>query len=1365
MNPEDMYEALSSQSITDSNYAMEAYWEKERQRLLAEQKAGTLDPNLIDEDGNIQTDSAGLNQYMRAEEERALNTPDVVETAQEQETVNEQYVSDPDGKRKDITNHKHFKTLHRGYDFDPNEIRSDHPNHEAIYGDIPTWSWGQSLLGPLFTGQADDKMELYKNRKHMFTSGTGKADLETNLQEAQNVVTGAAFQVADGLLKLPETVIASATAPITKIGPWNEKYQHKFDPLGALGLEDPWTGTSIGSVSKAIGSFVIPGAAGPSLLSKLSKVNKLGRVAKYLGGMSKTKQAMLVDGLWMQVSNYRFEENTANFIQDLPIIRDNAVFKEALNLIAIDEDDSPLVKQLKNTLEAVGMIGLFAKLGGIAKSQYRAIKRIPDPNVDFSKLQETDIGRIVNNLASQTEDLARSQLLGEATEFKTNNIFKGSRFRAAKNAPAAGAGQGNILSTNTPGNIFRQLNKIDDLGGLGSTDSVLRARDAELAMKSSEFLPEFLRAQAKAMLGEPYIQGLIKDAKAQGLTFEQAFEPAFRRFQEVIGGDATRMSVEDFWGPLTKSLKEGGLTADSMEYVVATDLVNQALFKEIRDLGVMGREIDKVTDIFATDGVMKTIGEKLVVGLSNVKRSRYLISSEYRQLRGAQAASALAERTALLHDETVDGVRLMMQFLRGSNSDELAQGILEVFSMSNKIKNFKDFDNWMRQKLVGGDFANKTKKGALMEELGAMMVNSILSSPKTPLRAIMGTTANSYLNEVATLFGATLRRPFTGDVVAFRSAAASTHAMFDLIPDAWKIFKANLDSSFSGDLANIKSRYSSYSKGDTNFKLLGRWAEKHGTDGDKAAFYIANAARQANSNKLFTWSTRVMGATDDTFRWLLSKARARKKAIEKVMQEGGEDVIIDKKMLAKAEDVEFQRLHNEDGALDITKDAFLERNYKEVTLTTELQGFTKGLDELMNRYPLTKPFFLFARTGINGLKMSVKNLPIVGAIINESRAILGATDEMVKAGHLLKYGIENASDLAAAKNLIIGRQAIGSMVVYGVAQKYMAGGITGNGPADASMRKMWIDSGWQPRSIRIGDAWVSYDSFEPFNLVMANIADIGDNMQLMGPQFSEERLQLVVAALGKSVTSKTYLQGVGQLFDLLGGQSGYNGARLVANLANNQFPLAAMRNDIGKVLNPQMRELGSNFFSHVANRNPIFKGALPIKYDMLNGKPLRSYNFFTNAFNAVSPIQLNMDKGPGRSFLFQSGYDMRLFAYTAPDGTSLAKYPEVRSKFQAAIGKYNLEEDLNKLSDRYDIKLSMQKMKEDQLSGDYTKNPMLAYRHNKIIAALFRRIAKRAWADLRNDPQVKTLIEDRRRLQKANRVSLQATQNLLALPK
>ena len=142
-----------------------------------------------------------------------------------------------------------------------------------------------------------------------------------------------------------------------------------------------------------------------------------------------------------------------------------------------------------------------------------------------------------------------------------------------------------------------------------------------------------------------------------------------------------------------------------------------------------------------------------------------------------------------------------------------------------------------------------------------------------------------------------------------------------------------------------------------------------------------------------------------------------------------------------------------------------------------------------------------------------------------------------------------------------------------------------------------------------------------------------------------------------------------------------------------------------------------------------------------------------------------MDTGPGRSFLFRSGYDMRLFAFTAPDGTSLAKYPAIRSKFQQAIGKYNLEAELNKLAVRYDIKISMNKMESDALSGNNQINPMRGYRHNKILAALFRRVAKQAWADLRNDSDVKSLIDERRSQIKLNRTSLFQTQNLLSIPK
>jgi len=1352
-------------ALTESYKLMEPYWEYRRNQLAEEQKAGTLDPEIINQQtGAIESESKLFNDWYLEQKKKEAQSLPLVDAAQQIQPYQT-------GKQhKSIHSSESADILKSHIPYEVGENDPSHPNYELIYGDTAKWSWKQALTnltgvvgGHLADfGVADDRAELHRNRKHLFTSGSGTADAETNLVELRNTIQGAAYQLVDGVLTLPETTGRILTGQ----NPFSENFELSWDPLSSLGIDEPWTGTKFGDAGKVIGSFAVGGAGATGLLSKLGKIKKLGALGRWISGLNNTQKIMMGEAIYMQASPYRMDENALNLIKEAPLFKDNPTFQQALDLIAVGENDHPAVKQLKNTLEAAGLAGLFTKLFAMVGSAATGGKRgaaIRSLDEGLNKLDETELGRIFEDYHRKDIAWGRNQLEADAALVRAPGIDPGPRFRAAKNRLVAGIAQGNIISGNSVGKILKQLDDIVELG-YGSVDSIMSPLQAELATNSSLYGPEFIKDIAKQLMGDPYVQGLMKDAERSGQTFSQVFQPAFRRFHETLGGDIEKLTSEQFWDTILKNMDTN--PENLMENIVATDLVNQALFKEIRDISNVSRDMSQVTDIFGTDAPMKAIAEKLSFGLANVKRARYLLSDEYRRLSGNQAATALTQRTTELHDETIDGVRLMMQFLRDSDSDELAQGILEVFSMSDKIKNFKDFDQWMRTKLRGGDFGNKARHGVLGKELGAMMVNSILSSPKTPLRAILGTTSNAYLNEVSTLFGSTLRAPFTGDIAAMRSSMASTNAMLQLIPDAFKIFKANLKANFTGDLANLKTRYTDYTKSDINFEIMGRWAEKHGTDGDKAAFYIANAARQANNQKLFTWSSRVLGATDDTFRWLLSKARSRKRAIEQVMAKYGDDVSIDATKLREIEDIEFARLHNEDGVLDITKDSFLEKNFKEVTLTTELGGFTEGLNNLMSKYPLTKPFFLFARTGINGLRLSVKNLPVVGAIVNESRAILGATDEVVKAGHLLKYGIETASDLAAAKSLIIGRQAIGSLVVYGVAQKYLAGGITGNGPADASMKKLWIDSGWQPRSIKIGNAWVSYDSLEPFNLIFANIADVGDNLELMGPKWAEQRFQLVATALGKGITSKTYLQGLSQLMDLVSGEGGgYKLNRTAANLVNNQLPLASMRNEMAKFLNPSMRELGSSFWDHIANRNPILRGTLPIKYDMLNGKPVNNQNFMQRAFNAVSPLQLTFNKGPGRDLLFNSGYDLRIFAYSAPDGTNLRKYPKLRSLLQNEIGKFNLEEDLNRLAMRSDVQASMLAMQNDKRLGNFSLDPMKAYRHNILIKAIFNRAKERAWARLRHHPEVIRLKEESASLVRNNNISLQNTTNIRQYPK
>ena len=90
--------------------------------------------------------------------------------------------------------------------------------------------------------------------------------------------------------------------------------------------------------------------------------------------------------------------------------------------------------------------------------------------------------------------------------------------------------------------------------------------------------------------------------------------------------------------------------------------------------------------------------------------------------------------------------------------------------------------------------------------------------------------------------------------------------------------------------------------------------------------------------------------------------------------------------------------------------------------------------------------------------------------------------------------------------------------------------------------------------------------------------------------------------------------------------------------------------------------------------------ALPVKYDILNGQPIRDWDAPTRFWNAFSPVNLNFDDGPGRQLLFNSNYDMAsVLSHSDGSGLSLRDLPRVRSLYQKEIGLQNLEQKLNAL--------------------------------------------------------------------------------------
>jgi len=285
-------------------------------------------------------------------------------------------------------------------------------------------------------------------------------------------------------------------------------------------------------------------------------------------------------------------------------------------------------------------------------------------------------------------------------------------------------------------------------------------------------------------------------------------------------------------------------------------------------------------------------------------------------------------------------------------------------------------------------------------------------------------------------------------------------------------------------------------------------------------------------------------------------------------------------------------------------------------------------------------------------------------------------------------------------------------------------------------------------------------------MILSGLADVGENADIMGPEWTSDRWRAWALAFGQGVTSKSYLQGMNQLVDILQFKPrGFTGT--AANIMNNVTPLGlgGLRNDFGRLITPYAREISTSIGDSIRNRNLLTENIasepLAIKYDMLNGQPIKAWPFWQRAVNMVLPINLSIDTmTPGRQFFLQSGYDARMSVYYAPDNTRLVDHPRVRSQYMKAIGDQNLEAKLDSLAEEKGMQDSLARMQADIQNGGFErrKDPMTTYPHLRRIQILISAAQKKAWAQLSNDPdnvEVQQLILDRKAIKQAERSTTQ----------
>ena len=786
--------------------------------------------------------------------------------------------------------------------------------------------------------------------------------------------------------------------------------------------------------------------------------------------------------------------------------------------LSTKEGDHPVMMKVKNILEGMGIGAAFDGASILlGKGSKKALAKVRARN---------------KSIEDQTVEAGIEQ------------IKRGDKgFRADKNKPIADRHQSAHISKEDAYDARQNLKRTrTDYGAEeGSTGSVTTPVQREKAsIPNATYDEKVITSVLKDLKSSEAFDAEVRGVKAGQFTMEEKWGDAIAQHQRtVLGRNAAEMPAKEYLYEFfqNSNVFEKGTKDEIVSWteknIVAADLVVGSLLKQLRDTGIAGREIADFANLGDIDAPAKQVLDTMLTAMQEIKRSRLTMSDAFAGMTPAKRKKAIADALKSDMDNSKDALSQIIQLASRDKDDDLMKGLFETISSVNDVNNLDDIDAWARKMVLGGDIDGKVRTGELIKELQTMMIHSILSGPKTAIRAMMGTSTATFIRPLSTAIGATMRYPFSGDSTTIRASLASMNAMMQALPESFKLFKNRLNSYWSGDIATVKTRFAETSKGDVNWELVRRWAESDKANaGEKASFYLANMARNANNNSLFTYSTKLMAATDDSFSYILGRAKMREKAFRSAAdaQSAGRLADITPDLLKKYENDFYSDVFDANGSITDKATDFARR---EVTLTQDLTGFSKGLNEVFNATPWAKPFFLFARTGVNGLALTAKHTPGFNFLVKEFNDIAFANPNTLADVH--KYGIFTPEELANAKALQTGRLGMGTAMVSMATWSWMSGNLTGNGPTDRAQRKVWMDGGYKPRSIKIGDVWVGYDSIEPFNQIFNIIADVGDHQQLMGDEWVEKQLLSTSLVIAQGIASKSYLQGMQQFVDLFAG--------------------------------------------------------------------------------------------------------------------------------------------------------------------------------------------------------------------------------------
>ena len=526
------------------------------------------------------------------------------------------------------------------------------------------------------------------------------------------------------------------------------------------------------------------------------------------------------------------------------------------------------------------------------------------------------------------------------------------------------------------------------------------------------------------------------------------------------------------------------------------------------------------------------------------------------------------------------------------------------------------------------------------------VLNSMLSSIETPLKALYGNLAGTVFEPFNMMAGAALR----GDVKSMQDYWMAYTAFGDTFSKGMDVAGRMFTKAAQNDPKLVTATDIDYSiKIDNKLAAMRKTADLEAQRGNPGYARLVDLyenlilmsrhpAMRFNSNAM----TGIDGMTQATF----ANAEARFRAMDLMRETDGK---VDPGELAQIANQEYNKMFDENGLLI---DRAVQYQSDEIALRLD-NPLAQALKSGSESFPVLNILFPFKGTMTNILKQFDDAAPApYSAFQRDVNELMHHNTEWfannpIKVRQLLEqrgYNVDSMTKeaqlatITRLKDHVAGRKAITSYALMSMATiAFSHGNLTGDGFYDQQKQAARVANGnWKPRSVRIRLPGEGNDKYIPWSGILppgvenwlAGYLTTLDNFDSLGEQAMENLHRKFAFIFSASLADDAGLSVIEPIVQILNGNEGAM-QRWAAHQGNSAAPLAGLRRDLSNLVDSGLKLVEPTIQDHIKNRNRFINPGgeeLPQITNPLDGVKTNQYNFLHRLINKISPVKVH--EGP-----------------------------------------------------------------------------------------------------------------------------------------